>query len=144
MGEWGDCNPPDWQNFTKNGVSNLALRWTNNILTYKISGSFTSAQQSKIRTATANIQRNTGGCITLNEVSSAPSGNYVDVINSGSGCWSYVGMLGRGKQELHLADGCFSMGTIEHEFLHALGVHHEHIRPDRCATSDIKLIIMSE
>ena len=90
-----------------------------------------------IRTATANIERNTGGCVRLVEVQSAPSGNYVDVVNNDSGCWAWVGMLGHttvspgGRQELHLADGCFTMGTIEHEFLHALGVYHEHNRLDR-------------
>ena len=60
---------------------------------------------------------------------SAPSsGNYVDVVNYGPGCWSYVGMLGWGRQELHLEDGCFLNGIIEHEFLHALGVQHEQCR----------------
>ena len=40
---------------------------------------------SMIRTAAANINANTGGCITLEEISSAPSGsNYVDVINDGT------------------------------------------------------------
>ena len=37
-----------------------------------------------IRTVAANINRNTGGCITLEEVSSVPGGNYVDVINDGA------------------------------------------------------------
>ena len=40
-------------------------------------------------------------------------------------------MLGIGRQKLNLANGCFVIGTVEHEFLHALGVHHEHKRPDR-------------
>ena len=86
-------------------------------------------QLEMIRTAAANFNSNTDGCITLEEINTA-SGNYVDVVNYGSGCWSYIGMLG-GGQDLHLADGCFSIGTIEHEFLHALGVHHEQNRPDR-------------
>ena len=88
------------------------------------------SQKTMIRTAAANFNTNTGGCITLEEVQSVPSGNYVDVVNYASGCWSYIGMIG-GGQDLHLADGCFSMGTIEHEFFHALGVHHEQNRPDR-------------
>ena len=36
-----------------------------------------------IRTAAANINRSTGGCVTLEEVNSVPSGNYVDVVNDG-------------------------------------------------------------
>ena len=47
------------------------------------------------------------------------------------GCWSWIGMLGNGRQELDLkSTGCMDIGTIEHEFLHALGVHHEQTRPD--------------
>ena len=84
-----------------------------------------------IRTATANIERNTGGCVRLEEVTSAPIGNYVDVVNNDAGCWSWIGMTNQGRQELHLEDGCFLNGIIEHEFLHALGVYHEQGRPDR-------------
>ena len=113
----------------KNGVSFVGYRWTSNRLPFKISGSFTSWQKRMIRTAIANMEDNTGGCLVLEEVQSAPSsGNYVDVVNYGSGCWSYVGMRGWGRQELHLEDGCFDNGIIQHEFLHALGVQHEHCR----------------
>ena len=53
------------------------------------------------------------------------------------GCWSRLGMEG-GRQELNLnTRGCMDMGTIEHEFLHALGVHHEQTRPDRDQFVDI-------
>ena len=118
-------------------MSDVTLRWKKDRLRFKISGSFTQDQINMIRTATANIERNTGGCVRLQEVTSAPSGNYVDVINSDSGCYSYIGMMGDtivspgGRQDLNLEDGCFLNGIIEHEFLHALGVHHEHKRPDR-------------
>ena len=138
----GSCDPPGWQNFTKNGDSNLLLRWTDATLVFKISGSFTDKQIKRIQTAAANIQENTGGCVKLREVTSAPSGNYVDVINSDSGCYSYIGMLGDtpltpgGKQVLNLDEGCLTNGIIEHEFLHALGVYHEQGRPDRCVIGD--------
>ena len=36
-----------------------------------------------IRTGAANFNRSTGGCISLEEVQSVPSGNYVDVVNNG-------------------------------------------------------------
>ena len=45
-------------------------------------------------------------------------------------CSSYIGMI-EGAQRLSLTDGCFRHGTIMHEFLHALGFHHEHKRADR-------------
>lgn len=45
------------------------------------------------------------------------------------GCWSEVGYLNQGEQEVNLAldapeVGCFRIGTIIHEFLHTLGFYH--------------------
>ncbi|XP_018410801.1 PREDICTED: meprin A subunit beta [Nanorana parkeri] len=56
--------------------------------------------------------------------------NYISVFKE-SGCWSYVGNLHRGKQQLSLGNNCDRLATIQHEFLHALGFWHEQSRPDR-------------
>jgi Astacin (Peptidase family M12A) len=46
--------------------------------------------------------------------------DYIEIINGG-GCSSSLGRIG-GKQKLSLnRDGCFTKGTILHEFIHALG-----------------------
>ena len=50
-------------------------------------------------------------------------------------CDSYVGWVFR-KQIINLQGtendyDCFTLGTIMHEFIHALGHHHEQNRPDR-------------
>ncbi|XP_072008112.1 meprin A subunit beta-like isoform X2 [Engystomops pustulosus] len=56
--------------------------------------------------------------------------NYISVFKE-SGCWSYVGNLRRGKQQLSLGNNCDRLATIQHEFLHALGFWHEQSRSDR-------------
>ncbi|AWP01132.1 putative low choriolytic enzyme-like isoform 5 [Scophthalmus maximus] len=51
---------------------------------------------------------------------------------SGSGCWSSVGRRWFGRQSVSLKkNGCLYTSTVQHEVLHALGFHHEHIRSDR-------------
>ena len=51
-------------------------------------------------------------------------------IYAGSGCSSSLGRQG-GIQFISLANNCYEMGTIMHEFMHALGVAHTQSRPDR-------------
>ncbi|NWX04870.1 MEP1B protein, partial [Caloenas nicobarica] len=56
--------------------------------------------------------------------------NYISVFK-GSGCWSSVGNRQVGLQQLSIGASCDRIGTIEHEFLHALGFWHEQSRSDR-------------
>ena len=55
------------------------------------------------------------------------------VIMNFSRCASQVGYNPKGSaMDLYLdSPGCLREGTIQHEFLHALGIWHEHTRPDR-------------
>ncbi|XP_039768470.1 meprin A subunit beta [Ornithorhynchus anatinus] len=56
--------------------------------------------------------------------------NYISVFK-GSGCWSSIGNQHKGKQQLSIGENCDRIGTIQHEFLHALGFWHEQSRADR-------------
>ena len=46
-------------------------------------------------------------------------------------CWSYIGRVFEGKQQLSIGQGCESDGIIIHELMHALGFYHEQSRSDR-------------
>ncbi|KAG8512593.1 Meprin A subunit beta [Galemys pyrenaicus] len=56
--------------------------------------------------------------------------NYISIFK-GSGCWSSVGNRHAGRQELSIGENCDRIGTVQHEFLHALGFWHEQSRSDR-------------
>ncbi|CAG0924656.1 unnamed protein product [Notodromas monacha] len=58
--------------------------------------------------------------------------SYVRITTTEPGCWSYVGMKTTGSQQLNLSvSGCWYVGTVIHELLHAFGFNHEHQRYDR-------------
>ena len=57
-------------------------------------------------------------------------------------CWSYIGLLNRGMQEVSLDDGCIASwapGVVMHELMHTAGFWHEHMRPDRDTYVSINL-----
>ncbi len=56
---------------------------------------------------------------------------WVNVQRSGEGCFAKVGMGAAGPQVINLATGCWTQGIIAHEIGHAIGLIHEHQRPDR-------------
>ncbi|XP_055328884.1 uncharacterized protein LOC129581698 [Paramacrobiotus metropolitanus] len=59
--------------------------------------------------------------------------NYVHFV-PGENCSSFVGVLG-GRQPVFLHPAkCIQLGRVQHEILHALGLYHEHSRPDRNAS----------
>lgn len=48
-----------------------------------------------------------------------------------SRCYSYVGKTVKNGQVISIGAECGYLGTVEHEFLHALGLYHEQARYDR-------------
>uniref|UniRef100_A0A8C1KUX8 Metalloendopeptidase n=1 Tax=Cyprinus carpio TaxID=7962 RepID=A0A8C1KUX8_CYPCA len=52
-------------------------------------------------------------------------------VESHEGCWSYIGHSSPGGQALSIGKDCGRKGIVEHQFLHALGLNHEHLRYDR-------------
>ncbi|KAL3883603.1 hypothetical protein ACJMK2_029849 [Sinanodonta woodiana] len=112
----------------RKAVRNPFLRWPNGIIPYRFRlRHFSQRDQYMIRQAMTEWERYT--CLRFREATSSDSD--VVVFVNGKGCNSYVGMI-RGEQEVSLAsDGCRRIGVYLHEIGHAIGLKHEHNRPDR-------------
>ncbi|VDO80109.1 unnamed protein product [Haemonchus placei] len=109
----------------KRQVATYATRWTNNKVFYYFDATITTANQAYVRKQLKYLSDRT--CITF--VEDATATNRIKVFD-GAGCYSSVGMRG-GEQSLSLTNGCFVVGTVAHEFMHALGALHMQMRHDR-------------
>ena len=150
----GDMIRP--QDMTRNHINSQVHRWPNGEVPYVIEGSFSkysntmfnmylinkmhdffpsgSREQNYLNDALAAFNTRTGGCVKW--IPRTSETNYVAITSANTGCWSYVGLISRGRQELNLQPGipgCLvsSPGIAEHEMLHSLGTWHEQSRPDR-------------
>ncbi|XP_063707740.1 blastula protease 10-like [Culicoides brevitarsis] len=111
----------------RNGLLKEASRWKNNTVDYVISANYSQEQKDYIRKGLDTLQL--VSCLKfIGHENATGLTDYVDVVNTGSGCSSKVGRMG-GRQTLNLATneiekGCFRLATIMHEFIHALGFYH--------------------
>ncbi|AVR47532.1 peptidase M12 [Christiangramia fulva] len=103
-------------------VARTSGYWPNNTVYYEIDSKL--PDQSRVYDAISHWEANTN----INFVERSSESNYI-YFTPGSGCSSYIGMVG-GKQDLILADAC-STGNAIHEIGHALGLWHEQSRVDR-------------
>merc|ERR1712243_386781 len=102
-------------------------RWPERVLTYQFGRSITLDNRNKIKNALKGLEDKLDSCIKFSEANSGPRVLIVDDTN----CYSEVGYQHR-VQRLSLGSrGCMRKRTIEHEFLHALGVWHTQSRTDR-------------
>lgn len=109
--------------------------WPNGQVPYLIdTGSYSSSELATIRHAMDLITSKTGQCITF--VPRTTETNYIRIKRL-SGCYSYVGNIKRGEQEVSLGNGCVYTGTTTHELMHAIGFMHEQNRPDRDQYIDV-------
>jgi hypothetical protein len=115
-----------------NAVTDPDLYWPNGIIYYTIlTNGYTSDEIASIEAGIAELQELTkvNGQTCVQILPRGSQADYVYVENY-SGCSSYVGRIG-GSQRLSLVPGCFRIGTVMHEFLHAFGFNHEQTRYDR-------------
>ncbi|MDX1471847.1 MAG: M12 family metallopeptidase, partial [Flavobacteriaceae bacterium] len=103
-------------------VGRTSHYWTDNTVFYEIDGSLPN--KDRVYDAISHWEANTN----LEFVKRSGQSNYI-YFTPGSGCSSYVGMVG-GKQNITLAEACSTGNTI-HEIGHAIGLWHEQSRVDR-------------
>ncbi len=105
--------------------------WTDGIVPYSIDPALSKSSKLAVTKAIAHWNKVSG--ITLVSLADWPAGqafpNDSIKFQPGSGCASWVGRLGN-EQEVWVADNC-AAGSVMHEIGHALGLEHEHTRPDR-------------
>lgn len=110
-------------------LKSVVSKWSTGKVPYVISANYSSHEMALIEQAILAFHRNT--CIRF--IPRYNETDYIIITGEDTGCWSSVGRIG-GQQAVNLQPGgCFGQtpGTIIHELSHAIGVLHEHSRPDR-------------
>ena len=83
-----------------------------------------------IQSANSNIQFS-----ELDQATFFSSGGSLPAIHVTSatraGCFASLGYRSNSENVVNIGSGCVNVGTVIHLFMHALGVFHEHQRPDR-------------
>jgi len=122
----------------RQGKVNRRYRWPRKTLYYHLlEDEFGKWHIRKIERALASLEKRIGpNCVKFKKANRWKR-NAVQV-RQGDDCSATVGYIGDKRyQEMSLADWCFQwnqggrIGTIQHEFLHSLGIHHTQSRADR-------------
>ncbi|XP_074641340.1 zinc metalloproteinase nas-15-like [Tubulanus polymorphus] len=118
---------------SRNAILKESRLWNNGIVPYVLDSSISASQAKIFATAVAEYQKST--CIRW--IIRTNQASYVRIFK-GNGCYSYVGRLRESSsQKLSLSSGCWRLGTVIHEMMHAIGFYHEQSRYDRDDNVDV-------
>ncbi|KAM9305449.1 embryonic protein UVS.2-like [Gastrophryne carolinensis] len=126
-----DIAVPLHQSRMDNGCSKGICLWPKSpdgyvYIPYMISSNYTLFDTFPILTAMKNIED--VSCIRFPKRTTEK--DYIS-FEAQTGCWSSIGHA-EGGQTISLEKvKCMTTGIANHEILHALGLHHEHVREDR-------------
>lgn len=108
------------------GTSSTSARWPTTVpFVFAIGGS-AIADQTDVRNAMAHWEQYT----SFRFVARTGETTYMSFQADGTGCYSFVGMVKVGAQEVNVDTNC-GFGAAAHEIGHALGLYHEQSRSDR-------------
>lgn len=110
------------QKVSEKSVGRTSAYWPSNTVYYSIDSNLSGKE--RVTEAINHWEANT----SLKFVLRSSQSNYI-YFTTGSGCSSYVGMIG-GRQNITLSTSCSTGNTI-HEIGHAVGLWHEQSRVDR-------------
>ncbi len=98
--------------------------WPDGVMPYTFDSGLSNTAKAKILDAIDHWNAST-------PVQVVPRNGETDYVNfiDENGCASYIGRIG-GEQPVYSSPNC-SVGNFIHEIGHALGLYHEHTRPDR-------------
>lgn len=103
---------------------------------YVIDDTVGNCERSTLTVALSVISHNS--CIKFSQLSqsiylsSGAAHPVIHITNRPSGCFASLGFRsGPSENLVNIGPGCVNVGTVTHLVLHALGLFHEHQRPDR-------------
>ncbi|XP_053686032.1 seminal metalloprotease 1-like [Sabethes cyaneus] len=111
----------------KNGMLAEKYRWPSNTLVYEIEeGWYDNEQIDYIHQAMRIIEHAT--CLQFKQRDALSDSSYISIHGDSTGCSATVGHNGESQhvklKPYPVGSGCFRLGTIVHELIHAIGFRH--------------------